>query len=283
MNKEQKSKIPSLDQRKIDEIEFHNKIRLVSDDPHVADTRWSPGMEHTINENPLWANMKYYSIERRSRQFVLNWFRSHCQNAHVLDLCCGNGDDSIFLAQECNANVVGCDLSDISIKNCQALAERKGVENKTRFDLQDAEKLTYPDNSFDVVTEYGALHHVELEKVYAEMARVLRPGGRAICNETLGHNIAIHLYRKLTPHLRTPWEVEHILKKSQINFASEFFENVTVKHYHLATLAAVPFRKLSFFDPMLTVLEWIDQILLKMPVVKWQCWQAVIILENPKK
>ena len=283
MNGEKAPDAPKLEQRKLDEIEFHNRIRLVTDDPHVADTRWSPEMERTVREDPLWVNMKYYAIERLSREYILNLFRSHCQNAYVLDMCCGNGGDSIFLAKECNTEVVGCDLSDVSINNCRALAEREGVADKTRFDLQDAEKMSYPDNSFDVVTEYGALHHVDLTKVYAEIARVLRPGGRAICNETLGHNLAIRWYRKLTPQLRTSWEVEHILKKPQIDLARKYFRKVTVRHYHLATLAAVPFRNTVVFYPLLTVLEWVDRIIFRLPVLRWQSWQAVMVLEDPVK
>lgn len=272
-----------LEQRKLEEIEFHNRLRHITDDPHVGDTRWSPELERTVQGNPLWINMKYYSIERRSRAYVLRWFRTHCKNAHVLDLCCGNGADSIYLAKTCGAEVVGCDISDVSISNCRALAEREGVAAKTRFDLQDAEKMSYPDNSFDVVTEYGALHHVDLQRVYAEIARVLRPGGKAICNETLGHNLAIHWYRKLTPHLRTAWEIEHILKKPHIELARKYFRKVTVRHFHLATLAAVPFRNTHLFYPLLMVLEWVDRILLRLPVVRWQSWQVVIVLEEPVK
>lgn len=277
------TKIQDLERRKIEEIEFHNSIRFVTNDAHVSDTRWTPEMEETIRTNPLWHNMKYYAIERRSRNHILSWFKQNCHGARVLDLCCGNGGDSVFLAKECGAKVIGCDLSDVSIANCRALAAQEGVAEKVRFEIEDAEKLSYPDNSFDVVTEYGALHHVDLPKVYAEMARVLRPGGSAICNETLGHNYAIALYRRLTPHLRTPWEVEHILKKPQIDLAKKYFREVRVSHYHLLTLAAVPFRNYFFFRPMLALLESIDSILLKIPVIRWQAWQAVIELLDPIK
>lgn len=277
------SELKNLEQRKVDEIEFHNSIRMVTDDIHVSDTRWSPEMEKTIQANPLWANMKYYSIERKSRDHVLSWFRTRCRGARVLDLCCGNGGDSIFLAKECKANVTGCDLSDVSIDNCRELAKRESVADQIVFEIQDAEHLTYPNDHFDVVTEYGALHHVDLPKVYAEMARVLRPGGAAICNETLGHNWAIALYRRLTPKLRTPWEVEHILKRPQIQLARNYFHTVHVSHYHLLSLAAVPFRNTFIFKPMLTVLEWMDAVLLSVPVLRWQAWQAVIELRDPIK
>jgi ubiquinone/menaquinone biosynthesis C-methylase UbiE len=283
-NRSENPKLKDLEQRKLEEIEFHNKMRLVTDDSHVADTRWSPEMEETIRSNPLWANMKYYAIERRSRDYILAWFKGHCRGAKVLDLCCGNGGDSVFIAKECpGSTVVGCDLSDVSITNCRALAEKEGVAARTRFEIEDAERLSYPDNSFDVVTEYGSLHHVDLQKTYAEIARVLRPEGRAICNETLGHNWAIALYRRLTPDLRTPWEAKHILKKQQIDLAKTYFKTVKVSHYHLLTLAAVPFRKTLFFQPLLSSLEALDKIVLSIPVVRWQAWQVVIELGDPIK
>jgi ubiquinone/menaquinone biosynthesis C-methylase UbiE len=282
-NQNSNLRIKNLEKRKIEEILFHNSIRFVTNDAHVSDTRWSPGMEETIGSNPLWENMKFYAIERRSRNHILSWFRQNCSGAQVLDLCCGNGGDSIFLAKECNASVTGCDLSDVSIGNCCALAAQEEMTEKIRFEIEDAENLSYPDNSFDIVTEYGALHHVDLPKVYAEIARVLRPGGRAICNETLGHNYAIALYRRITPHLRTPWEVEHILKKPQIDLAKKYFREVQVSHYHLLTLAAVPFRNTLFFSPLLALLEFVDAYLLKLPVIRWQAWQAVIELREPIK
>ena len=126
-------------------------------------------------------------------------------------------------------------------------------------------------------------NHLLLDKAYSEIARVLKPGGKALCSETLGHNPAIHLYRKMTPKLRTPWEVDHILKKPQIELAKNYFETVDVRLFHIATLLAVPFRKQSFFPKVLSALETVDDALLKIPFVKWNAWQVVFTLSNPKK
>ena len=82
------------------EREFHDLLRTVTDDFNVAETRWSPDLEATIRNNPLWANMKYYTIERQSRGIVLEWFKTHCPGQKVLDYCCGNGDDSYFIAAQ---------------------------------------------------------------------------------------------------------------------------------------------------------------------------------------
>jgi len=272
-----------MEQRKKSEREFHNSIRTVLDDEHVADTRWSPELETTIKNNPLWANMKYYSIERRSRSMVLDWFRRNCKGKRVLDYCCGNGDDGIFIAKNGAISVTGIDISDISIENCKKRAYNLELNN-IDYAAMDAEALDFEDETFDVVTEYGALHHLNLNKAYSEMARILAPGGKAICVEALRHNKIIHLYRKLTPNLRTEWEVEHILGKKDIELAKLYFNKVEIiGFFHFFTLGAVLFRNRAGFKVILRTLELLDSLCLKLPFLKWQAWQVAFVLSEPKK
>jgi len=273
----------TIEQRKQVEQEFHDSLRKVHDDDHVADTRWSPELEVTIKNNPMWSNMKYYAVERKSRTIVLDWFKENCKGRQVLDYCCGNGDDGVFIAQHGAREVTGIDLSGTSIDNCSKKAHNLGLTNIT-FKVMDAEALDFRDKTLDVVTEYGALHHVNLNKAYSEMARVLKPDGKAICVEALGHNKIIHLYRKLTPHLRTEWEAEHILRKKDIELARKYFNKIEiVGFFHLFTLGAVPFRNLPGFNTILRILEILDTVLLRMPILKWQAWQVVYVLSKPKK
>lgn len=272
-----------MELRKELERDFHNKTRLVADDTHVADTRWTEELEKTISTNPLWANMKYYAVERKSRIRVLEWFKNNCQGKKVLDLCCGNGDDSIFLAKNGAKEVIGLDISDVSVENCRISAKRNNVTEVATFVLGDAENTEFPDNSFDVITEYGALHHVDLTKVLPEMARILKPDGKFICTEALAHNLIIHAYRRLTPKLRTEWEVDHILRRRQFKTMTDYFDDLDMEFFHLATLGAVPLRKTAVFEPVLGFLEKIDAVVLKIPGIRWQAWQTVFVLSNPKK
>lgn len=271
-----------METRKLKEKEFHDKIRTVINDTGVAETRWSAELEATISDNPLWVNMKYYAIERKSRDLVLGWFRKNCVGKRVLDLCCGNGEDGIYIAKNGASEVVGVDISDISIANCRKSSQINNVDHIISHSISDAENTGFDNNSFDVVTEYGALHHLDLDKAFAEIARVLKPDGKVICNESLAHNIFIHLYRKMTPQLRTEWEVEHIMCKKDFQVAEKYFNKIELHFFHLFTLFAVPFRKLPFFGVLLTVFEKIDDWLLRLPFVKWQAWQVVFILSEPK-
>lgn len=272
-----------MELRKERERDFHDSIRMVQDDAHVADTRWTPELEATIANNPAWANMKYYAVERRSRRHVLDWFRENAPGKKVLDLCCGNGDDSVILAQFGAREVVGLDISEVSVENCRRLAAANGVDDVASFVVGDAEATGLPDDSFDLITEYGALHHVDLDKTMAEIARILRPDGKMICTEALAHNLVIHAYRRLTPDIRTEWEVDHILRRPAFELMKKYFESVDMTFYHFFTLGAVPLRKTPVFEPVLALLEKIDDVALKIPGLKWQAWQTVFVLSGPKK
>ncbi len=260
-----------MESRKDKERELHNILRdkrLIS----------SKDFEY------LTINKKWYSVVRNSRNFVKDWLNKKCTGKRVLDYCCGNGNMSLAIAEMGAAEVIGIDISNTSIENAKRHAVEQGLNKKVKFFVMDAENMDFDKNFFDVILESGVLHHLELKKAYAELARVLHPDGTCICIEALGHNKIIHLYRKRTPQLRTAWEAEHILCKKDIESAKEYFNNVEiVGFFHLVTLIAVPFRNIPVFNIILNTFEAIDRILLKLPVLKWQAWQVVFVLSKPKK
>jgi len=188
-----------------------------------------------------------------------------------------------LIAKNWAAEVVGIDISDVSIANSKRNSEKAGVADRITHLVCDAEETTFEDHTFDVITEYGALHHLDLEKALSEMSRILKDNGKAICQEALGHNIFIDTYRRLTPHIRTEWEVDHILRKDSFDVARKYFRDVQIRYYHLVSLFAVPFRNTFLFGPLLSSLERIDDVLLSLPGIKWQAWQTVFVLSDPKK
>jgi ubiquinone/menaquinone biosynthesis C-methylase UbiE len=162
-------------------------------------------------------------------------------------------------------------------------AQREGVSSRCNFEVMDGENMTFADNSFDIGVEYGALHHVELDSAMAELRRVLKPAGEMICIEALRHNPFIHWYRKRTPHLRTQWEAEHILRVQDLDNVKKYFEKINVKFFHLAALAAVPFRKTFIFKPFRDLLDKIDGILLNNELIGKYAWIMVFTISKPKK
>ena len=256
--------------RKETERIYHNLIR---DDTLRSDT---------TRYSFLTANKKYYSVVRKSRIMVEDWLRTRIQGRKVLDYCCGNGEMAIWMAQNLAEQVHANDISNISVENGKKRAKKDGVS--VFFHVMDAEQLAFPDSNFDIVYESGVLHHLNLSKAYSEIARVLRPGGEAICVEALRHNPFIHYYRKRTPNLRTEWEAKNILGKEDIYSANAWFQKIEILGwFHLASLAAVPLRTSPLFGAVLSSLEAIDDLLLRMPGLRWWAWQVVFALKGPLK
>lgn len=275
-----------LEERKIKEIEHSDQRRqIVTGFEYLSDSEKAAQAKIADPDkfNKHFSNIKFYSIAQSSFQYRDSILNARCPGKVCLDYCCGNGEVALQMAQLGAKEAHGIDLSSVAVENASRLAGEAGVADRAKYSVMDAEKMSFPDSTFDVVHVYGALHHLDLNAAYSELARVLKPSGIIVCTEALRHNPAIHLYRRITPHLRTAWEVEHILGVPEINASREKFSKVTVKFFHMFTLAAVPFRKTVLFKPILAVTEFLDAIVLKIPGVNWLAWQAVFTLEAPKK
>ena len=97
----------------------------------------------------------------------------------VLDVACGNGTTALLLAAERDVGVVGIDLGDIQIARARARAADAGLDGCASFEIGDAERLPVDDGQFDaVVCECALCTFPDKAAAAAEMARVLRPGGR---------------------------------------------------------------------------------------------------------
>jgi ubiquinone/menaquinone biosynthesis C-methylase UbiE len=98
----------------------------------------------------------------------------------VLDLGCGAGTDTLVAAQMVGPEgwVIGIDMTLEMLAKARRAADELGPENVELVEA-DAEHLPFPDASFDVVISNGVIDLVpDKEAVFAEIFRVLRPGGR---------------------------------------------------------------------------------------------------------
>jgi ubiquinone/menaquinone biosynthesis C-methylase UbiE len=91
----------------------------------------------------------------------------------ILEVGCGWGELAAWLAEATGAEVVATDLSPRMVE----LARENGVA----AEVADVQALPFPEASFDVAVAAWMLYHVpDLPKGIAELARVLRPGGRLV-------------------------------------------------------------------------------------------------------
>jgi demethylmenaquinone methyltransferase/2-methoxy-6-polyprenyl-1,4-benzoquinol methylase len=104
--------------------------------------------------------------------------------ARVLDVATGTGDLALELADRVapGGEVVGSDFSEPMLERARAKASAAGAE--VSFETANALALPYPDDHFEAATVgFGARNFADLDRGLAEMARVVRPGGRVVILE----------------------------------------------------------------------------------------------------
>ena len=122
----------------------------------------------TLNMDKNWRNIVY---------------KLSMQNgpSKIIDIATGTGDIALCFAND-NVQVVGVDNASMMLD----LANEKsmGLSN-IRFQLEDAENMSFDDNTFDVATiGFGVRNFENLDQGLSEIKRVLRPGKKLIILET---------------------------------------------------------------------------------------------------
>jgi ubiquinone/menaquinone biosynthesis C-methylase UbiE len=107
------------------------------------------------------------------------------EGQRVLDVACGTGRGTVGLAQAVGkkGKVDALDLSDAMIAQARTKLEKQGLLQQVEFRQGNAQKLPYPDRTFDLVYNGYMFDLIPLDgfmPILKEMARVLKPGGKLV-------------------------------------------------------------------------------------------------------
>ena len=168
----------------------------------------------------------------------------------VVDLGSGSGMDSFLAARAAGlgGRVIGVDMTDAQLDKATRLARDAGITN-AEFRRGYIEQLPIEDGSADVVISNGVINlSPQKDKVFAEAARVLRPGGRLaiadiVTNTQLPEGVTCDAslwaaciggamqrddYREAIE--KAGFELDDIRENDQYRFVSERADNATQKY-----------------------------------------------------
>jgi len=116
---------------------------------------------------------------------LLQWCQLEAAS-QVLDVGCGPGLTACQIAQQYGSRVVGIDISEAMIAKAREKARRLDVTDRVEFRVTDVFQMPFEDASFDAALMESVLTPLPGDKgqAMAEIARVLRPGGRLAVNES---------------------------------------------------------------------------------------------------
>ena len=123
--------------------------------------------------------------------YLRHFLSTHLENPPVeraLSLGCGGGNlERALIDLGATERIDGCDISTESILLARDQAAAAGVSESIDYRVQDIEQLELPAARYDFVVVKMALHHFQnLEHIYAQIERGLKPGGLLMFNEFVG-------------------------------------------------------------------------------------------------
>jgi 2-polyprenyl-3-methyl-5-hydroxy-6-metoxy-1,4-benzoquinol methylase len=201
----------------------------------------------------------------------------------ILDVGCGNGKYSVLLAL-LGATVYGFDLSPVGVERAQALAAANGVGRQCHFSVQNALRMAYENDQFDILLLHEVLHHaIKYPNVKAEILRVLKPGGTVVITESLYGNPMINLGRMVTMRGKEA-KGDVILTLEDLRKFGKGFSSCEIEMMSLLFMSKRIFEKHVHRWPVRILLYLVkktdDVILTLFPFLRQYCGECVVVLKK---
>jgi ubiquinone/menaquinone biosynthesis C-methylase UbiE len=196
----------------------------------------------------------------------------------ILELGGGMGVNAVILARA-GAKVTVIDISKSRVDWMNQLVRQTQLQDRIEVLLMSAEKLSFLENTFDIVYSNAVLIHVDKYKVAGEVLRVLKPGGTAIFVEPLKFHPLVNVYRyTFAPRI---WrEIAIYFSFKDLIQLGSYFSNYTHREFYLFSFLSFYWefgkRNLPRFQKSLSRWQKVDSFLLrKFPGLSRFCWFTV--------
>jgi ubiquinone/menaquinone biosynthesis C-methylase UbiE len=168
--------------------------------------------------------------------------------SHVLDVGSGIGGPSRYLASKFGCHVTGLDLVGEYCRVADSLAKKVNLDNLLTYRQGDATQMPFEDETFDVVwTQHASMNIADKKRLYSEMHRVLKPGGKLAVNEAYKGSSDMDDSSLYFP---VPWaadpSISHLISADE---ARKLLKEV------------VGFKEVVWEDKTESVIDWIKQMI----------------------
>lgn len=209
--------------------------------------------KHGSNAMPQYLRSPYIYYEKCIGELI------HAKD-HVLELGAGSGLHTWALVRT-GAYVTAADISPNALKLLEQRIAGGGGCISTR--VADMEALPFSDASFDVVACAGSLSYGDPALVDSEIRRVLRPGGRLVCVDSLNHNPIYRLNRWLhyIRGARTRSTLQRMPNLARIEALSRGFSTVHVEYFGALSFAMPLVARLFGQERAKTISDRFDRLI----------------------
>lgn len=160
-------------------------------------------------------------------------------NESILDMGCGEGKETLLLAQR-GVKIVSMDLSHKQLRRARDGVNANAPGAAAFFVQANAEEPPFAKESFSFIYGKAILHHLDLEASSIIIQRLLKPNGKASFTEPLDRHPLFWLGRRLTPQFRTI--DEHPLHLNELDEFAGTFRDHESRTFFLLTPFAYFFR-----------------------------------------
>jgi SAM-dependent methyltransferase len=197
----------------------------------------------------------------------------------LLEIGPGRGRDTEAFARA-GARVVVSDVSIRSVELARERLRRAGLGGRVEAVVADAARMPFRAGSFDASFSRFTIAHIPLQPLAAELARVLRPGGRALMVEPMRDNPFVRLYRRFAPTGCRETAPRYASLDELRRMAAHFPRGWRHRDLYLLSIPALALRGTPAYRPVASLLQMLERPLTMWPPLRRFCWVVVAELRR---
>ena len=166
--------------------------------------------------------------------YIKRKYFKYLKGKKVLHCCYGTGATSILISSR-GADTIGTDISKDSIDYAKKRAMKL---KKCKFFVMDTHKMSFNNETFDIIYCYNSLLYLNLKVAFEELNRVLKPNGKIIIIENLSNNFIFKYYRVIKHYFKNKKFLKELnnINFKDIEFINEKFYILDKKFFDFSSI-----------------------------------------------